>query len=63
MSVVSIRLFGKLDVSDAAGDSVTVPGRKLQALLVYLALNVDQPPSRDRLRTLLWGDRFDEQAR
>lgn len=36
--------------------------KKAQALLVYLALT-GQPQTRELLATLLWGDRFDEQAR
>ncbi|MCH7551304.1 MAG: winged helix-turn-helix domain-containing protein [Proteobacteria bacterium] len=32
-------------------------------MLAYLALNAGQPQSRDKLAALLWGERFDEQAR
>ena len=61
--MLSIRLFGRLEVSNEAGETLVVSGRKRQALLAYLALNVDKPPSRDHLAALLWGDFFDEQAR
>lgn len=44
------------------GEPVALRNRKAQALLVYLALT-GQPQSREHLATLLWGDRFDEQAR
>ncbi len=63
MTKLSITLLGRLRVSDGAGNEVAVPGRKQQALLVFLALNAGRPQSRDALATLLWGDRFDEQAR
>ena len=63
MGKLSVRLLGRLRVVDGAGDEIPVPGKKAQALLAFLALNADQPQSRDRLATLLWGDRFDEQAR
>ena len=38
-------------------------GRKSQALLAYLAATPDHRASRERLANLLWGERFDEQAR
>jgi DNA-binding SARP family transcriptional activator len=38
-------------------------GRKAQALLAYLAAVPDHRASRERLANLLWGERFDEQAR
>jgi DNA-binding SARP family transcriptional activator len=44
------------------GEPVELKNRKAQALLVYLALT-GQPQTREHLATLLWGDRFDEQAR
>ena len=44
------------------GTPVPLKNKKAQALLVYLALT-GKPQSREHLATLLWGDRFDEQAR
>ncbi len=44
------------------GRPIDLRSRKAQALLVYLALT-GKPHSREHLATLLWGDRFDEQAR
>jgi DNA-binding SARP family transcriptional activator len=60
---LTIRLLGNFAVADREGKPVSVPGAKQRALLAYLALNVGKPISRDRLMTLLWGERFDEQAR
>ena len=63
MGKLSIRLFGRLGVTDGDGGKISVAGKKPQALLAYLALNAGQPQSRDKLAALLWGERFDEQAR
>jgi len=63
MGKLSIRLFGRLGVTDGDGGKINVAGKKPQALLAYLALNAGQPQSRDKLAALLWGERFDEQAR
>lgn len=63
MSRLSIKLFGRLQVVGTDGKPVLVAGAKQQALLACLALNMSQPPSRNKLINLLWGDRFDDQAR
>jgi len=60
---LTIRLLGDFAVSDRYGNPVSVSGAKQRALLAYLALNAGKPVPRDRLMTLLWGERFDEQAR
>lgn len=62
MARLAISLFGRLNLA-RGDDKLAVPGRKLQALLVYLARNVDRPPPREQLAALLWGDRHDDQAR
>ena len=63
MTEFTIKLLGGFRVVDRSGQAVSVPGAKQQALLAYLALNAGKPIRRDRLMTLLWGERFDEQAR
>ena len=63
MGKLRINLFGRLRVTDGDGAAISVPGKKPQALLAYLALNAGKPQSRDHLAALLWGERFDEQAR
>lgn len=61
--MIFIDIFGKLAVRRADGSSIPLSGAKLQGLVAYLALNVEMPPTRDRLMALFWGDRFNEQAR
>ena len=63
MANFKINVFGSLEVIDPEGNQISVLGSKQQALLSYLALNSEMPLSRDRVMTLLWGDRFIEQAR
>ncbi len=59
---IRIGLFGQF-FAEIDGVKVTVPGRKCQALLAYLAAKQGQYVSRDTLCGLIWGDRGDEQAR
>jgi len=63
MSKFKISLFGALRITDPSGKKIAVSGGKQQALLALLALNTDNNPSRDQVMTLLWGDRFTDQAR
>ncbi|MCP5368167.1 MAG: tetratricopeptide repeat protein [Hyphomicrobiales bacterium] len=59
---LALQLFGKFRLT-ADGRDVPVRSRKGQALLAYLALNGERAQPREHLATLLWGDRFDDQAR
>ncbi|KMW56911.1 hypothetical protein AIOL_001868 [Candidatus Rhodobacter oscarellae] len=61
--MISINLFGKLSVKNAQGDAIDIAGNKSLCLIAYLALNMEMPPTRDRLMALFWGDRFTDQAR
>jgi DNA-binding SARP family transcriptional activator len=63
LSKITISVFGPLAVTGADGERIFVAGNKQQALLAYLAMNAENPPSRDRVMTVLWGDRFNDQAR
>ena len=58
---LSLRLLG--DFQADLGGPVRLRTRKTQALLAYLALPPGQSHSRDKLATLLWGDRSQSQAR
>jgi DNA-binding SARP family transcriptional activator len=62
MSSLSVTLLGGFHVRSDAGP-LTVPTRKAQALLAYLAVPAGHPHPRDKLASLLWGDTADEQAR
>src|SRR3989338_10397291 len=57
--VVYLTLLGGYQARLGVGSAVTLPTKKAQALLAYLALHQGQPQSRDKLAALLWGG-FDE---
>jgi DNA-binding SARP family transcriptional activator/Flp pilus assembly protein TadD len=63
MTRFKINLFGTLEVIGPDDQRISILGSKQQALLAYLALNAENPPTRDRIVGLLWGDRFIDQAR
>ena len=60
---LTVRLFGRPEYW--RGDEMLPPlaTRKAQSLLAYLILHRHPAHSRDRLATLLWGDRDDARAR
>ena len=59
-----MRCWGDFALNDAAtGAELRPRGRKARALLAYLATHPGKPIGRERLMTLLWGERGDEQAR
>jgi TolB-like protein len=57
-----LTLFGGFEVK-LAGQVMDLPGQKDRALLAFLALSPGVTHSRDKLATLLWSDRGDQQAR
>lgn len=63
MTEWELRLFGEFHLSSREGGEVTSLGRRDRAVLAYLALAPNQRESRERLATLLWSNRGDEQAR
>lgn len=58
-----LRSRGMFAVLDAGGGDLTPRSRKGRALLVYLAAHPGEKLPRERLSTLLWSDRGEEQAR
>jgi len=56
-------LLGGFQARLATAHTLTLPTKKAQALLAYLALRPGKAYARDRLAALLWGDTADEQAR
>src|SRR5262245_63898645 len=55
--------MGDLQARIGSEPSVRLRTRKAQALLAFLAMPAGVPHSRDKLATLLWGDRSLAQAR
>ena len=62
MAVAELRLFGGFELK-LAGRAIDLPGQKDRALLAVLALSAGVSQSRDKLASLLWSDRADQQAR
>lgn len=63
MARIQLKLFGGFHAAHADGAEISLSARKGEALVAYLALNQIQRQTRERLAALLWGDRFEEQAR
>ncbi|MHB0968357.1 MAG: response regulator [Thermoanaerobaculia bacterium] len=63
MERLNLTLLGGFRARLSSGVTVTLPTRKAQALLAYLALHTDQPQSREKLAWLLWSDTAEEHAR
>lgn len=60
---IQLKLLGEFSLVAAGGDVISLPSRKAQALLAYLALNPDQHHARSKLATLLWSRHDDVRAR
>src|SRR5262245_7928894 len=60
---LQLRLFGGIELRSDRAPDAPAPGRKVRALLAYLALSPDLPCPREKLMALLWSDRAEEQAR
>jgi len=63
MALLAVKVLGGFEVRTGAGRALTLPTKKSQALLAYLALHPERPCSRETLTALLWGDTPDLQAR
>ncbi len=63
MGRLDVRLLGGFEARFDTGQKVSLPTRKAEALLAYLALAPGKARSRDQLASLLWSDRADAQAR
>ena len=63
MPELTLKLLGGFELRDGAGAEIPVRAKKLRGLIGYLALNPDRRHGREMLASLLWGDRFEAQAR
>ena len=59
----ALSLLGQFSLADPGGQTIPITGKKNRALLAILALSPSQTTTRERLASLLWGDRGEEQAR
>lgn len=59
----ALDLLGGFELRLRDGTPVSLPTRKAQLLLAYLALPAGRSHAREKFGVLLWGDRLDEQAR
>jgi len=59
----SLKLFGGFELYDPSGARVRLPTKNARALLAYLAVQPGRPQHREKLMTLLWGERSDKQSR
>jgi TolB-like protein/DNA-binding SARP family transcriptional activator/Tfp pilus assembly protein PilF len=60
---VRVRMLGSFALTGGEGGDLTLPRRKLRALVALLAFAPARGWSREQLTALLWGDRDEEQAR
>jgi DNA-binding SARP family transcriptional activator len=60
---LDLALLGGFEVRASSGELITLHTKKAQALLAYCAARPGQLQSREKLATLLWGDREGEHAR
>jgi len=63
MAKLRLTLLGGFEARTDSGLSLSIPRKKAQMLLAYLAMHPKQSHLRDKLATLLWDDSPAEQAR
>src|SRR5213594_844793 len=63
MTQLRLTLLGGFQARLETGEVVSLPGRKAQALLAFLALPLGRAHPRDKLAALLWGGIREESAR
>src|SRR5215471_6391918 len=63
MAKLRVMLLGGFEVRSDSELSFSIPRKKAQMLLAYLAMHPRQRHPRDKLATLLWDDAPAEQAR
>ena len=63
MAQLRLTLLGGFEARHQTGEVLSLPSRKAQALLAYLALPLGRAHPRDKLAALLWGGIREESAR
>jgi DNA-binding SARP family transcriptional activator len=63
MAQLRLTLLGGFQARNQVGELLSVPSRKAQAMLAYLALPLGRAHPRDKLAALLWGGIREESAR
>jgi DNA-binding SARP family transcriptional activator len=63
MVALRVLVLGGFEARLAAGDTLSLPTKKAQVLLAYLALQPGHAHQRSKLAALLWGKRSDDHAR
>src|SRR4030088_2000841 len=63
MAQLQLTLLGGFQARSATGEILSVPSRKAQAMLAYLALPLGRAHPRDKLAALLWGGIREASAR
>src|SRR5216683_376378 len=63
MVFLHLRLLGPFRARLGTGAPLSLPTRKTEAVLAYVALAPGHTVTRQTLATLLWGDMAEEQAR
>ena len=62
MSMYRLKLLGDIQLTDPAG-AIAMPGRKLKAIIAYLALNGDSVLPREHLAAMFWPEASTQQTR
>jgi DNA-binding SARP family transcriptional activator len=62
MSKLQLILLGRFECLLSSGTRISLPMRKAEVLLAYLALTPGLRHPRERLINLLWSDRGEEQS-
>ncbi len=62
MAALKLKILGRFEAGFKGGPAIDLPTKKTQLLLAYLALKAGEAQPRDKLASLLWSDRGDEQA-
>ena len=60
---LQLKLLGSFEARNAGNDQLTFPTSKAKGLFAYLALEQDQPHTREKLSNLFWGDACEDRSR